>query len=357
MTNNSSQNITIGIFGGGQLGSMLANAAKQMGYKTIIFTDDINSPAIKESDEYIISDYHNQDKLLEFAQKIDIATLEFENIPSESIKFFEKNRPIFPGSKVLNIANDRFLEKSFFKNNAIKTAKFAKILDQEDFRQKIAEFHYRAILKTNRMGYDGKGQFVISDKNNLPDIDFTANEYILEEFIDFQMEISVMVARNKSGEISCYDPLENKHKNGILDISIYPANISNIISDNAKIIASEIIKKLDMVGLLGVEFFVLKDGQLLVNEMAPRPHNSGHFSMDGAKTSQFQQLIRVICDLPLGSTDFIKNGYMKNLIGSEILEAKKLAENKNAKIYSYNKDQIKEGRKMGHINFLENKND
>lgn len=352
MTDYNSKEFTIGIFGGGQLGDMISIAAQNLGYKTSIFTDDPNSPAIKNSNSYIISDYQNKDNLTKFANKINVATLEFENIPPNSVDFVETICPIFPNSKILNIAKDRFLEKSFMDKNNIKTAKFFTIKNQSDFLKKLQKFNYKAILKTNQMGYDGKGQFVIKEQRNLPKIDFNKTNYILEEFVPFKTEISIMIGRDQNGAIACYEPLENKHKNGILDTSSYPANIDNKIKDNAKLIAQKIIKNLDMIGLLGVEFFVLKNGDLLVNEIAPRPHNSGHFSMDGAKTSQFEQLVRIICKLPLGDTKFDKTGYMKNLIGSDILKIKDITKNHNHILYLYNKKNIKPGRKMGHINFI-----
>ncbi|MDB2550745.1 5-(carboxyamino)imidazole ribonucleotide synthase [Rickettsiales bacterium] len=345
-------NLIIGIFGGGQLGDMISCAAKNIGCKTIIFTDDPDSPAIKNADDYIISDYNDRDNLKIFAKKIDVATLEFENIPPDSVDFIENFCPIFPNSRILNIAKDRFLEKSFMIKNNIKTARFFSINNQDEFLDGLLKFNYQAILKTNQMGYDGKGQFVIKDKNNIPKIDFNKIDYILEEFIPFEKEISIMIGRNQGKNIACYEPLENKHKNGILDISSYPANISDEVKNNAQLIAQRIIENLDMIGLLGVEFFVLENGELLVNEIAPRPHNSGHFSMDSSKTSQFEQLIRIICKLPLGDTKFYKKGYMKNLIGDDILKIDNITQGQDHNLYLYNKKHIKPGRKMGHINFF-----
>ena len=348
------KDMTIGIFGGGQLGDMLSLAAQNLGYKTVIFTDDKNSPAIKNSSDHIISDYQNKENLLKFAQKIDVATLEFENIPPESVDFIEKYCPIFTNSRILKITKNRFLEKSFMVKNNIKTTRFTLVKNQTDFLEHLQKFNYQAILKTNQMGYDCKGQFRIKDQTHIPDINFHKEDYILEEFVPFAKEISVIIGRSRSGAISCYEPLENKHKNGIIDTSSYPANIDNQIKNNAKFIAQTIIKNLDMIGLLAVEFFLLKNGDLLVNELAPRPHNSGHFSMDGAKTSQFEQLIRIICQLPLVDTKFHKEGYMKNIIGDDILKIDNITKDKIYKIHLYNKKTIKPGRKMAHINFINN---
>lgn len=350
----NSSNITIGIFGGGQLGDMLSTAAHKLGYKTVIFTDNVNCPAIDNCSDYIISDYRNEQSLFEFAKKIDVATLEFENIPTESVDFIAKYCPIFPDSRVLNIAKNRLLEKSFMADNQINTAEFYEITNKNNFLENLKKLNYKAILKTNQMGYDGKGQHLINNENEIPDLSFDKEKYILEEFIPFEREISVMIGRDQSGKVSCYEPLENKHKNGILDTSSYPANISQETSKNSKIIAQKIIENLNMTGLLGVEFFVLKSGKLLVNEIAPRPHNSGHFSMDGCNTSQFEQLIRIVCQLPLGDVTFDKKGYMKNLIGNDVLNIEKLIKDKLHRTYLYNKKEIKPGRKMGHINFINN---
>ena len=350
----NSSNITIGIFGGGQLGDMLSTAAHKLGYKTVIFTDTVNCPAIDNCSDYIISDYRNEQSLFEFAEKIDVATLEFENIPTESVDFIAKYCPIFPDSRVLNVAKNRFLEKSFMADNQINTAEFYEITNKNNFLENLKKLNYKAILKTNQMGYDGKGQHLINNENEIPDLSFDKEKYILEEFIPFEREISVMIGRDQSGKVSCYEPLENKHKNGILDTSSYPASISQETSKNSKIIAQKIIENLNMIGLLGVEFFVLKSGKLLVNEIAPRPHNSGHFSMDGCNTSQFEQLIRIVCQLPLGDVTFNKKGYMKNLIGNDVLNIEKLIKGKLHRTYLYNKKEIKPGRKMGHINFINN---
>ncbi len=216
------------------------------------------------------------------------------------------------------------------------------------------KFAHGAVLKTTTMGYDGKGQQVLDGQSDLIKIweNFSAGELILEKFVNFTSEISVIVARNIEGEIACYQPLTNIHKNGILDRSIYPAKINAQTGLGAVEIASSITHKLDLIGLLAVEFFVLTDGNLLVNELAPRPHNSGHFSMDASNTGQFEQLIRAISGLSLGSVDFHSQGHMQNLIGEDILQTNAHLENNKAKLHLYGKDKIAAGRKMGHINFL-----
>ena len=352
------KNSTIGIFGGGQLGMMTAIAAKKLGYKTIIFSDADNSPASKFADKTIIANYLDEEALKKFANQIDIATLEFENIPINAIDFIDKIKPVFPKAKILEITQNRLIEKNFIRKNGIAVTNFIKINNLDELKINLEKFGNKAILKTATLGYDGKGQYVLNKDSNLAEIwkENATKEMILEEFVPFESEISIMVARNLKREIVCYDPLTNIHKNGILDISIYPAKISDVTRKNARLIAHKIANDLDLIGILAVEFFVLKNGELLINELAPRPHNSGHFSMDGCKTSQFEQLIRAITGLEFGSTEFNFSGYMKNLIGKEVLDLNKYQSDQNAKIHLYGKDQVVSGRKMGHINILTAKN-
>lgn len=348
------KNLTIGIFGGGQLGMMISISAKKLGYKTIIFSDIANCPASKFADEVIVADYLDENALKKFANKIDIATLEFENIPVYAVDFVDKIKPVFPKARILEITQNRLIEKEFIRRNNIEVTNFTKINNLEELENNLKKFGGKAILKTATLGYDGKGQYVLDKNSNLVEIwekNFTT-EMILEEFVPFESEISVMVARNLKKETICYDPLTNIHKNGILDISIYPAKISDITKNNAMLIAKKIADALNLTGILAVEFFVLKNGELLVNELAPRPHNSGHFSMDACNTSQFEQLIRAINGMEFGSTKFNFSGYMKNLIGEEVLDLNQYQSNQNTKIHLYGKDKVALGRKMGHVNIL-----
>ncbi len=362
MTNNL-QLKTIGIFGGGQLGQMICNAAHKLGFKTVIFSDIANCPASLVCNQIIVADYLDKKALQEFADQIDIATFEFENIPTQAVDFVAQIKPakefIFPNSNVLRITQNRLKEKDFINQIGVRTTEYKAILSLQDLKIALEKFNYKAVLKTATMGYDGKGQKVLNRESDLEKIwqEFSKQELILEKFAEFEQEISVIVARNISGEIACYQPLTNIHKNSILDQSIYPAKVDKKTADNAVAIAIKIVEKLDLIGLLAVEFFVLKDGQennnLLVNELAPRPHNSGHFSMDASNTSQFEQLVRAISGMPLGNVDFHSQGYMQNLIGGDVLEVEKYSENIQVKIHLYGKDKIAEGRKMGHINFLQ----
>lgn len=349
-------NSTIGIVGGGQLGKMSCFAASAMGYKTVVFSDVVNCPASFVTNQTIIGNYQDQAKITEFASLVDIATFEFENIPLAAIEFLSTKKPVYPRPDVLKITQNRVLEKEFLNQIGIKTADFATIKSITDLKNKLSEFNL-AVLKTATMGYDGKGQAVLEKNITTAELEkiwdeFKNQQLILEKFCQFEQEISVIIARSLSGEIAVYEPLTNIHKSGILDQSIYPANVSSKCHKQAQEIATLIATKLDLIGVLAIEFFVLPNEELLVNELAPRPHNSGHFSIDGANHSQFEQLIRAIANWKLGSTDFHSKGYMKNLIGDEVKDLEKYLTNSNAKIHLYGKEKIAVGRKMGHVNIL-----
>ncbi len=349
-------NSTIGIFGGGQLGRMACFAAHSLGFKVVIFSDSANCPAAEVTDKIIIADYNDKAALKKFADAIDIASFEFENIPVSAVEFVAKSKPVYPGAEVLKITQNRLKEKDFLKKNNIKVTDYSAIKSFEELKSVLKDFAGKAILKTAIMGYDGKGQYVLGAKSDLEKIwnEVKNSEIILEKFVGFEQEISVIAARNLNGKIACYEPLTNIHKNGILDQSIYPAKISAKTAKNAKEIAVKIIKKLDFIGLIAVEFFVLKNGEILVNELAPRPHNSGHFSMDASITSQFEQFIRAISSMKLGSVKFHSKGMMKNLIGDEVNNLQKYQRNNLAKIHLYGKKKVAKGRKMGHVNLLKN---
>jgi 5-(carboxyamino)imidazole ribonucleotide synthase len=344
---------TIGIIGGGQLGRMTCFYAHKMGFRTVVFTDQKNSPASFVTNEVIIADYSDKAALKKFADKVDIATFEFENIPCEAVETLSMQVEVCPSAEVLKVTQHRLLEKKFLNSIGVKTAEYIEISSLEILQETLKKFG-KAILKTATMGYDGKGQFVL---RNAQEAEFAwsqaqGQKLILEKFCPFDSEISVIVARSKNGEVAAFEPLTNIHKNNILDESIYPAKISDELKIKAQDAAKKIAEKLNLIGVLAVEFFVMKD-ELLVNEVAPRPHNSGHFSMDAAITSQFEQLIRAITGMKLGSTEFHSSGYMKNLIGDDVAEVEKFYENPRAKIHLYGKEKIADGRKMGHVNILE----
>lgn len=349
---------TLGIIGGGQLGQMTAIAATEMGVKTIVFTDQADSVAAQKADRTIVASYTDFVALKNFADLCDVITYEFENIPVNTVSFLEGVSQIHPSSKVLKITQNRILEKSFLNEIGIETVDFCAIKTEEDLFEGFKKFG-KSILKTATLGYDGKGQFVIKQQSDIREVwqEIDANELmqnglVLEKFSPFVSETSVIVTHSTNGKISCYDPLTNIHKDGILDKSIYPAQISEECKIAAKQIAEKIVHKIGLFGLLAIEFFVLEDGKLIVNEVAPRPHNSGHFSMDASNTSQFQQLILAVTGEKLGNPDFHSHGYMQNLIGDQVLALGGYESDTNATIHVYGKKEVKSGRKMGHVNIL-----
>jgi 5-(carboxyamino)imidazole ribonucleotide synthase len=343
---------TLGIIGGGQLGRMICFYAQMMGLRTVVFTDQKDSPASFVTNQTIVGDYLDKIALKKFCDAIDFATFEFENIPLETAEFVAQNSQLYPNVETLKITQNRILEKNFLNENQIKTAEY-KVINNFDDLKKGLEIFKKAILKTAIMGYDGKGQFVLEDIESAQKIYENVKNYplILEKFCRFDDEVSVIVARSKSGEIKTYDPLTNVHKNGILQRSFYPSKLS--LPQKIKTIktATKIAEKLDLVGIMAVEFFIV-DNKILVNELAPRPHNSGHFSMNASITSQFEQLIRAITGMALGDTRFHSQGQMINLIGAEVNDIEKYQNNPRAKIHLYGKGEAKEGRKMGHVNIL-----
>jgi 5-(carboxyamino)imidazole ribonucleotide synthase len=344
---------TIGIIGGGQLGRMICFYAHKMGFKTVVFSDVKNAPASFVCNETIVADYDDKKALEAFAKKVDIATFEFENIPFACAKTIENKVALFPSASVLKTTQNRILEKNFLRSIKVKTADFAGVSSLEELLQNLKKFK-KAILKTATMGYDGKGQVVLTSAEDAKKAwqKLQKQELILEKFCPFDSEISVMVARSQNGAVIAYEPLTNIHKNGILDKSIYPAQISDKMQIKAQNLAKKIAENIDLIGIMAVEMFVIGD-EILVNELAPRPHNSGHFSMDACITSQFEQLIRAICNLPFGEARFHSTGHMQNLIGDEIKLVQKFYKNPKAKIHLYGKNEVKQGRKMGHVNILD----
>lgn len=345
-------NKTLGIIGGGQLGRMICFYAQMMGFRTVIFTNEKDSPASFATNQTIIGEYDDQNSLQKFCELVDFATFEFENIPLSCAQYVAERTKLYPKPEVLEKTQNRILEKKFLQENAIETVDFAAISSLNELESQLKKFQ-KAILKTAMMGYDGKGQFVLGCESDISVIwnQIGNNLLILEKFCPFDSEISVIVARSTKGEIATYEPLTNIHKNGILNRSIYPAKISSELKIKSQEIASKIAQDIDLVGLMAVEFFVCGD-RLLVNELAPRPHNSGHFSMDASRISQFEQLIRAIAGLKLANCDFHSEGEMINLIGDDIHNIEKYLENPLAKIHLYGKKSVKEGRKMGHVNII-----
>lgn len=345
---------TIGIIGGGQLGRMTALAAARLGYRCHIFTPEDDSPAAQVSAAATVADYGDRVALERFAEAVDVVTFEFENVPAESVRLLAEHRPVRPDWNVLRIAQDRLLEKQFFNDIGVPTAPWREVTDPDSLAAAIAEIGYPSILKTTRLGYDGKGQVKIT-----PDITpaeawarMGAPVGVLEGFVEFSCEVSVIVARGLDGRMACFDVVENRHVDHILDTTIAPATLPPNLTDRARAIAEDSARALKLVGLLAVEMFVTGDGRILANEMAPRPHNSGHWTMDACVTDQFEQFVRAVCGLPLGSPDRHSDAEMKNLIGNDVDAWLDLLHEPGACLHLYGKGEARPGRKMGHVNRL-----
>lgn len=343
---------TIGIVGGGQLGRMLARAASRMGYKTHIFTPDKDSPASHVATSTTIGAYQDTTALRAFGQSVDVVTFEFENIPAETLTMLESLVTVRPKPEVLFTTRHRLREKEFIRAQGIKTAPFAKIATAADLKSAASTIGVPSVLKTTELGYDGKGQVVIRDAAKFDEAwaQLGKAECILEGFVDFTAEASIIVARSTHGEMRCYPLVENIHQNHILHKTIAPAPFIDQYQDEAVKIAKTLAEKLDVVGLLAVELFVTKDG-LLVNELAPRPHNSGHWSMEGAPTAQFEQHVRAICGWALGDTT-ARHCEMINLLGDDWKQWEVYAKQAEAHVHLYGKTESRPGRKMGHVTIV-----
>ena len=344
---------TIGIVGGGQLGRMLARAASRMGYKTHIFTPDKDSPASHVATKTTIGAYQDGAALRAFAQSVDVITFEFENIPAETLEMLDQIVAVRPKPSVLFTTRHRLREKEFIRAQGIATAPFAPVRSDEELAAAIKTIGTPSVLKTSEMGYDGKGQVVIKNAADAAKAWATLGrtECILEGFIEFSAEASVIVARSTLGEARCYPLVENIHRDHILHRTIAPAPFIDAHQEQATRIAKTLAEALDVVGLLAVEMFVTPGG-LLVNELAPRPHNSGHWSMEGAPTSQFEQHIRAICGWALGDTSAIRPCEMINLLGDDWLQWQEYAKLPEAHVHLYGKTDARPGRKMGHVTMV-----
>ena len=344
--------INLGIIGGGQLGSMLSNAAKKLNIRTTIYCDDIEAPAQNFCDEFIYGQYNNNNKILEFANKVDIITYEFENIPYETLNEVSKIKSVLPKPSVNRLIQHRLAEKDFINKLNIRTTRYVDIEKKSDI-ETLGDF-LPGILKTTTMGYDGKGQYpikTINDLNNL-NIDFSKG-YILEKLVKLKKEISVIITRFRKNEYEIYEPIENNHQDQILKESKIPAEINKKIFDQSKDWAITIVEELKYIGTLCVEFFIDKNDNLYVNEIAPRVHNSGHLTINAYNVSQFENHIRAVCSLKRSPLKKLHNAKMLNLIGNQIEPYRKnLKLNKNEFFFDYLKKEIKEKRKMGHLTTL-----
>ncbi len=345
------QGSTIGILGGGQLGRMLSVAAARLGYKSCIFDPAGDPPASHVANYHFKADYEDQGALQRFAEAVDVITFEFENIPATALDRLGGIRPVHPGRNALRVSQDRLVEKAFLRDLGLSTAPFAAVDDAEDLAEALKEIGAPAILKTRRFGYDGKGQARIDtpDESAQALAAMQGAPAILEGFVDFEREISVIGARGHSGEVACFDPGENMHRDGILRTTAVPARLTSAQRADAVLLTAQILNKLSYVGVMGVELFVTAAG-LVVNEIAPRVHNSGHWTQMGCSVDQFEQHIRAIAGWTLGDGQRHVDVIMENLIGADTDRVPDIAQEKHASLHLYGKDEVKPGRKMGHVN-------
>jgi 5-(carboxyamino)imidazole ribonucleotide synthase len=344
----------VGILGGGQLGRMLALAAAELGLSCHIYCPDPASPAFAVAAARTIAPYEDEAALAAFAGAVDVVTYEFENVPVTTVRFLADRVAVFPRQRSLEVAQDRLDEKRLMGELGIAVPAFAPVNTQSDIYSALARTGRPAILKTRRMGYDGKGQAAIRSGDDLVAAWRSIGEMpaILEAFVAFEREISVILARSRDGTARAYDVCENRHVAGILATTTIPANVTPEMAAEAVAIAEKIAEAVDHVGILAVEMFVMPRGALLVNEIAPRVHNSGHWTSDACRVSQFEQHIRAICGWPLGDTDRHSDVVMENLIGDDVARWAEIAAEPGARLHLYGKTETRPGRKMGHVNRL-----
>jgi 5-(carboxyamino)imidazole ribonucleotide synthase len=342
---------TIGILGGGQLGRMTAMAAARIGYRSIIYSPEVRSIAGDVSAGHVTGDYDDVAALARFAAQVDVITYEFENVPEGAVSECQKLRPVRPGVKPIHFAQHRLREKEFFGKAGIGTADYQPIRTTADISSATA---LPGILKTCTEGYDGKGQARVATKDELEQAwnKLGRRECILETLVDFACEISAIVARSVDGMTRCFPIGLNDHRDGILRATTVPSGLSKETLATAEGLGFKLARSLDLIGLVALEMFVTKDGRVLANEMAPRPHNSGHWTIDACATSQFEQLVRAICGLPLGPVDIVAPSRMINLIGEEANDWPRYLADPTARLHLYGKDKPRPGRKMGHVTFV-----
>ncbi|KPN12545.1 phosphoribosylaminoimidazole carboxylase [Bacillus australimaris] len=353
-------NATIGIIGGGQLGRYMAVSAKQMGYRAAVLDPVAQSPCGQVADTEITAAYSDLKAIRKLAAISDVVTYEFENIDYDALNQLKEEAYLPQGSELLLLTQNRETEKKGIVDAGCEVAPYRIIHDEKELEDAVDVLGLPAVLKTCRGGYDGKGQYVIKEKDQLHEaaVLLTHGTCILESWVPFQMELSVIVTRSVHGEIAVFPVAENIHKHNVLFQSIVPARVDTSIQEKAKELATTLAEKLGLVGTLAVELFLTTEGKLLVNELAPRPHNSGHYTLDLCETSQFEQHVRAICGLPLGGTALLSEGMMVNLLGDEVDIPKEHPELlKEAKLYLYGKHEVKAGRKMGHMTFMKQLDD
>lgn len=341
---------TIGILGDGQLGRMCAHAAQRLGYRVHIYGPATDSPAGQATNRVTVAKYTDREALVRFASAVDVVTLEFENVPASAIDTLSRHVPVHPGRHVLEACQHRSVEKDFIRAAGVGTAPYRGVTNIRELEVALDEIGTPAILKTSRFGYDGKGQVRINSKAEAAAAwdSLSTDHATLEGFVDFECEVSVIVARSAIGEVRTFPVVRNDHRDHILYRTHVPAGVSSEVESKAEEIAHRLANAFELVGLLAVELFVTRDGGVLVNEMAPRPHNSGHWTIDGCETSQFEQHMRAVAGLPLGGTSILHPCTMTNLIGDEVEQVPALLAEPNVRVHLYGKAEARPGRKMGH---------
>jgi 5-(carboxyamino)imidazole ribonucleotide synthase len=349
---------TIGVLGGGQLGRMFAMAARRLGYRVHTLAPEHDTPTGQISDVEVVASYDDLDRIAAFARGVDVVTFEFENVSAAAAAAAEAHAVVRPNGRALHIAQHRLREKSFLRERGLPVTPFHAVTSAADLDPGIAALGRRAVLKTASFGYDGKGQVAIGPDTDVNDAwrAIGTPEAILEAFIDLEREISVIGARGVNGDVALFAPFENVHRHHILDVTVSPAELSETLLREAQQVTRAVLESLEYVGILCVEFFVARDGRLMINELAPRPHNSGHLTIEACATSQFEQQLRAICGLPLGGTALVRPAAMANLLGDlwsdgEPDWAAALA-SPDVKLHLYGKSSARPGRKMGHITAL-----
>jgi 5-(carboxyamino)imidazole ribonucleotide synthase len=356
---------TLALLGGGQLGRFFVHAAHELGYKVIVLDPDADAPAGKVADQHIIANYDDSSALAQLSQQCAAATTEFENVPAAVLEQLAQTMPVSPSADAVSIAQDRIREKAFLRDNRFNTAPFIAVENENDL-DAASDDLFPAILKTSRFGYDGKGQARVT---TIEEAKAAYREFnipcVLERMLPLELEVSVVLARSASGQCRCFPLAENEHSNGILDVTVVPARTTPALQQQAEQMASELAAKLGYIGVLTVEFFI-SDGQLLINEIAPRPHNSGHYTVDGCVTSQYEQQLRALCGLPLGSASLHSHSVMVNLLGDLWFQNSDescepdwplLNQIPNLKLHLYGKTSARTARKMGHFTVIDQDGD
>ncbi|MBY0403569.1 MAG: 5-(carboxyamino)imidazole ribonucleotide synthase [Cyanobacteria bacterium] len=355
----------IGLLGGGQLGRMFTTAAQTLGYSVCVLCPEADAPAGQVAQEHIIADYLDAQALSQLSKKVQVITLEFENIPAQALDFLQKNGPVYPQKEILAITQNRLLEKEYLQGHGFEVTPFHRVHTWEDLKVGLEKTNFPAVLKTAGFGYDGKGQKKIRSweeaQNAFPE--FEGQPLILEQFIPYLTEFSVIAARNQYGEFRAYPVFENFHQNHILDVSVCPSSLSEDCQHQARHIAQQVFDAFGAVGVMCIEFFLTQSHQLLINEIAPRPHNSGHLTLEASVTSQFEQQVRAVCGLPLGDTSLLQPAAMANLLGELWPDNRQsdggqpdwenlMAQAPSVKLHLYGKSTPHPGRKMGHLTSL-----